>query len=89
MKFLRIMLRIRVDFDCVFRMCTPHESMLSSPALGMGSVPPQSGVPRPYYTHNIHFDFGCVLFSLISQFLVHGTFARDWPTSKVGQYSFE
>ena len=66
--FLRIMLRIRVDFDCVFRMraCNPVESR------GMGGVPLQPVVRRPYYT-NIHFDFGCVSFSLISQLLVHDT----------------
>ena len=37
MKFLRIMLRIRVDFDSVFRRCMSQESMLSS-----SSVQPES-----------------------------------------------
>ena len=30
LKFLRIMPRIQVDFDCVFRRCMSQESMLSS-----------------------------------------------------------
>ena len=48
------------------RACYPVQSR------GMGVVPSESVVPRPYYTH-IHFDFGDVSFSLISQFLEHDT----------------
>ena len=54
---------------CPRRACCPVQFR------GMGCVQPQSMVPRPYHTH-IHFDFGCLSFSFISQFLVHDTFFR-------------
>ena len=58
------------DFDCVFRRCMSQESMLPSsiPRYGWCSTS-VSGTPAILY-------FGCVSFSLISQFSVHDTFSH-------------